>query len=238
MGAKMKLLFEGWRKYISEAEESPEEILRHRFDQEAYDQLPKEQWAINFDEAEKLIEKYSLNSAKGSQHRWGRGRPIVDYDLDLDGDEIVYSATIQIAPVKISERSFEAEGDLEGKVRGIIEKARLEEFDEAKLSSINIMTEPYSAIHIYYMPVTPPWQRSYQRTPAHAPSRSEWRKLEKAQAAWDPMENLELFLKRVNYIADELEKIKIVEKITAWLADPYNEPSDAYLQQKLPLPEV
>ena len=236
MGTKMKLLFEGWRKYVNEAEESPEEILRHRFDQEAYDQLPQEQWAIDFDAAEKLIEKYSLNSAKGSQHRWGRGRPIVDYDLDLDDDEIVYSATIQIATVKISERSFEAEGDLEEEIRGIIDDARLENFDEAQLSSINIMTEPYSAIHIYYVPVAPPWLRvGYQPTKL---TRHARREIEKAQASYDPMKNLELFLKRVNYIAEELEKIKIVEKITDWLADPYNEPSDAYSQQELPLPEV
>ena len=55
METKMKLLFEGWRKYVNEAEEKP-------FDQEAYDQIPREQWAVDLERAEKLIEKYSLNS--------------------------------------------------------------------------------------------------------------------------------------------------------------------------------
>jgi len=123
---------------------------------------------------------------------------------------VFYSATMQITTVKISSRSFEAEGDLEEEIRGIIDDARLEGYGEeaAKLSSINIMSEPHSAIQIHYVPMKP------------------------------GIENLEPFLERVNYIADELEKIKIVEKITDWLADPYNEPSDAYLQQKLPLPEA
>jgi len=220
METKMKLLFEGWRKYVNEAEEK------------SFDQGPREQRATDLERAEELIEKYRLNTDQSSQQL------LVDYDLDLDEftDEIVYNATIQIAIVKISERSFEAEGDLEEEIRGIIDDASLKSFAEAQLSNINIVTEPYSAIQIYYVPVTPPWLRpGYQPTKLTARARRE---IEKARASFDPMKNLELFLKRVNYIADELEKIKIVEEITDWLADPFNEPSDAHLQQKLPLPEV
>ena len=153
MGAKMKLLFEGWRKYISEAEESPESILRHRFDQEAYDQAPKEQWAIDSEKAEELIEKYSLNSGQSSQHRWGRGMPIVDYDIDEEGGELHFNATIQIQPPAMAQRSFGEEMDLENEVHRVCEKAGLGK--SQGLRRVNIMTEPYSSIQIEYWPEAP-----------------------------------------------------------------------------------
>jgi hypothetical protein len=50
----MQKLFENFRRYINEVEESPESVLRRRFDQEAYDQLPREQWASDLDQTEEL----------------------------------------------------------------------------------------------------------------------------------------------------------------------------------------
>ena len=153
MGAKMKLLFEGWRKYINEAEESPEEILRHRFDQEAYDQAPKEQWAVDSEKAEELIEKYSLNSGQSSQHRWGRGLPIVDYDIDAEGGELHFNATIQIQPPAMAQRSFGEEVDLEKRVHQVLESTGLGKTQGLK--RVNIMTEPHSSIQIEYWPEAP-----------------------------------------------------------------------------------
>ena len=153
MGTKMKLLFEGWRKYINEAEESPEEILRHRFDQEAYDQAPKEQWAVDSEKAEELIEKYSLNSGQSSQHRWGRGLPIVDYDIDAEGGELHFNATIQIQPPAMTQRNFGEEVDLEKRVHQVLESTGLGKTQGLK--RVNIMTEPHSSIQIEYWPEAP-----------------------------------------------------------------------------------
>lgn len=144
MATKMKLLFEGWRKYVNEAEEKP-------FDQEAYDQIPREQWAADLEKAEELIEKYSFNSGKSSQHRWDRGQPVVDYDIDGHyDDEIIFTATIQIEPPPIAQRDFGEEMDLERECRRILEKMGLGE--DQGLSQINVFTEPYSSIMISYVP--------------------------------------------------------------------------------------
>ena len=134
MATKMKLLFEGWRKYVNEAEEKP-------FDQEAYDQIPREQWAVDLERAEELIEKYSLNS----------GQTVVDYDIDGHYDEeIIFTATIQIEPPPIAQRDFGEEMDLERECRRILEKMGLGE--DQGLSQINVFTEPYSSIMISYVP--------------------------------------------------------------------------------------
>jgi hypothetical protein len=68
----MKLLFENWRKYLDERG-GP---------------------ALSTQEIEDMItDKYSFNSAKTSQHRWGRGQPIIDYNLDRRGSWF-YTASI------------------------------------------------------------------------------------------------------------------------------------------------
>lgn len=61
----MKLLFENWRKYLNE-------------------NLSKK-------EIEQAISDASFNSAQSSQHRWGRGQPIIDYTDTPDGRR--YTAT-------------------------------------------------------------------------------------------------------------------------------------------------
>jgi hypothetical protein len=61
----LKLLFENWRQYLKES--------------------------LSEEDIEQAIEKASFNSAKGSQHRWGRGRAIIDYTMQ-DGDW-VYTAS-------------------------------------------------------------------------------------------------------------------------------------------------
>ena len=43
---------------------------------------------------EKAIEDFSFNSAQGSQHRWGRGQPIIDYRFDDGSGTWAYTATI------------------------------------------------------------------------------------------------------------------------------------------------
>ena len=59
----MKLLFENWRKYLSE----------------------------NISIEDTITDKYSFNSAQSSQHRWGSRQPIIDYIDTLEGR--VYTAT-------------------------------------------------------------------------------------------------------------------------------------------------
>jgi len=61
----MKLLFENWRQYLNE-------------------NLSKK-------EIEQAIADASFNSAQSSQHRWGRGQPIIDYADTPDGRR--YTAT-------------------------------------------------------------------------------------------------------------------------------------------------
>ena len=61
----MKLLFENWRQYLNE-------------------NLSKK-------EVEQAISDASFNSAQSSQHRWGRGQPIIDYTDTPDGR--TYTAT-------------------------------------------------------------------------------------------------------------------------------------------------
>ena len=61
----MKLLFENWRQYLNE-------------------NLSKK-------EIEQAISDASFNSAQSSQHRWGRGQPIIDYADTHDGR--IYTAT-------------------------------------------------------------------------------------------------------------------------------------------------
>jgi hypothetical protein len=43
---------------------------------------------------EKTIENFSFNSGQSSQHRWGRGRPIIDYHFDESNGMWMYTATI------------------------------------------------------------------------------------------------------------------------------------------------
>tara|TARA_R110002051_G_scaffold204022_1_gene270270 strand:+ start:59 stop:601 length:543 start_codon:yes stop_codon:yes gene_type:complete len=138
METKMKLLFEGWRKYVNEAEEK------------SFDQGPREQWATDLERAEELIEKYSLNTDQSSQQARDRGQPIVDYDVDDSGDELLFIATIQIEPPPIAQRDFGEEMDLERECRRILEKMGLGE--DQGLSQINVFTEPYSSIMIDYVP--------------------------------------------------------------------------------------
>jgi len=69
----MKLLFENWRKYLNETIEP----------------------VLNREQIEDLItDKFSFNSAQSSQHRWGRGQPIIDYYFNKRSGEWVYTASI------------------------------------------------------------------------------------------------------------------------------------------------
>ena len=44
-------------------------------------------------EIENTIEEFSFNSAKGSQHRWGKGQPIIDYSRTEPSGAWTYTAT-------------------------------------------------------------------------------------------------------------------------------------------------
>ena len=69
----MKLLLENWRKYLDE----PEVPILSR--QEIEDMIAN---------------KFSFNSARTSQHRWGRGMPIIDYHFNKRSGAWVYTASI------------------------------------------------------------------------------------------------------------------------------------------------
>ena len=123
MEAKMKLLFEGWRKYLNETNPAGQEMIdriaAHKGieprqarsgaeikadefgheqdpDSDADDQAELDHMAggMTRDIIEKTIEEFSFNSAKSSQHRWGTGMPIIDYGRAWDDGTPVYTATI------------------------------------------------------------------------------------------------------------------------------------------------
>ena len=86
----MKLLFENWRKYLNE-------------------NLSKK-------EIEQAISDASFNSAQSSQHRWGRGQPIIDYIDFEDGLEQAVAAVFSdelIASIDEEQTSFWRKLELE-----------------------------------------------------------------------------------------------------------------------------
>jgi len=91
MGAKMKLLFEDWRKYVNEAGDPDS----------GADNSPEPKaiaMALERSTIEKTIEDFSFNSGQSSQHRWGKGRPIIDYRFNEDSGTWIYTATIPDDP--------------------------------------------------------------------------------------------------------------------------------------------
>ena len=44
-----------------------------------------------------ITDKFSFNSGQSSQHRWGRGQPIIDYDFNMPPEERIYTASIPTA---------------------------------------------------------------------------------------------------------------------------------------------
>jgi len=85
----VKLLFENFRKFINEAGDP---------DSDADDaaELLDMSGGMTRDMIEKTIEKFSFNSGdeESSQHRWGRGQPIIDYSRSWDDGTPRYMATI------------------------------------------------------------------------------------------------------------------------------------------------
>ena len=83
----MNLLFESWRRYINEAGDPDSKA----------DNLPtREETAAALERStiEKTIEDFSFNSGQSSQHRWGKGQPIIDYRFDEGSGIWAYTATI------------------------------------------------------------------------------------------------------------------------------------------------
>ena len=72
----MKLLFENWRKYL-------DETVKPALDKNQIEYI--------------ITDKFSFNSGQSSQHRWGRGQPIIDYDFNMPPEERIYIASIPIA---------------------------------------------------------------------------------------------------------------------------------------------
>ena len=85
----MKLLFENWRKYVNEAGDPDSDA-----DDDA--ELLDMAGGMTRDMIEKTIEDFSFNSGdeESSQHRWGRGQPIIDYSRSWDDGTPMYMATI------------------------------------------------------------------------------------------------------------------------------------------------
>ena len=83
----MKLLLENWRRYVNEAGDP---------DSDADNNPEPKAIAKSLERAtiEKTIEDFSFNSAQSSQHRWGRGQPIIDYRFDESSGVWIYTATI------------------------------------------------------------------------------------------------------------------------------------------------
>ena len=83
----MKLLLENWRRYVNEAGDP---------DSDADNNPEPKAIAKSLERAtiEKTIEDFSFNSAQSSQHRWGRGQPIIDYRFDESSGIWIYTATI------------------------------------------------------------------------------------------------------------------------------------------------
>ena len=184
----MKLLFENWRKFVNEADDD----IRGQAGPPALqgDQVmdPQDEKLI-LKKAEELIEKYSLNSGKASDHRWGRGMPIVDYDFNLYGeDRFLFHATLMVEPEEeIARRDLQGEHELERRLLGILKELGLG--TDKGLDNINFYdSRDYgqAEIHIRYGPLP--------------------------DEAWD-LRGFESFLKRIKDISDKFEKFRIVDQL-------------------------
>jgi hypothetical protein len=186
----MKLLFENWRKYVNEADE--EDDIRGQAGLAALqgDQVHSaEDEKTILKKAEELIEKYSLNSGNASDHRWGRGMPIVDYDFNVYGeDRFLFHATLMVEPEeKITQRDLQGEHELERRLLGILKELGLG--TDKGLDNINFYdSRDYgqAGIHITYRPLP--------------------------NEAWD-LKGFESFLKRIRDISNKFEKFRIVDQL-------------------------
>jgi hypothetical protein len=183
----MKLIFENWRKFVNEVDDD----IRSQAGLTALqgDQVhsPEDEKAI-LRKAEELIEKYSLNSGNASDHRWGRGMPIVDYDFNVYGeDRFLFHATLMIEPEEeIAERDLQGEHELERRLIAILNELGIGM--KQNLDNINFYDSKYgqAEIHIRY---------------AGLPNE-----------AWD-LKGFESFLKRIRDISDKFDKFRIVDQL-------------------------
>jgi len=75
-------LFEDWREYLNETALPVSTGMKPVLDREQIENI--------------ITDTFSFNSAQSSQHRWGYGQPIIDYDFNEPSEERVYTATIPI----------------------------------------------------------------------------------------------------------------------------------------------
>lgn len=184
----MKLIFENWRKFVNEADGD----IRSQAGLPALqgDQVHStEDEKIILKKAEELIEKYSLNSGNASDHRWGRGMPVVDYDFNVYGeDRFLFHATLMVEPEEeIARRDLQGEHELEKRLLGILNELGLG--TDKGLDNINFYdSRDYgqAEIHIRY---------------AGLPDE-----------AWD-LRGFESFLKRIRDISNKFEKFRIVDQL-------------------------
>ena len=194
----MKLLFENWRKFVNEADDD----IRSQAGLTALqgDEVHShEDEKVILKKAEELIEKYSLNSGNASDHRWGRGMPVVDYDFNVYGeDRFLFHATLMIdlgadigldarPEEKIAPRDLKGEQELEKRLLGILNELGLG--TDKGLDNINFYdSRDYgqAEIHIRY---------------AGLPDE-----------AWD-LRGFESFLKRIRDISNKFEEFRIVDQL-------------------------
>ncbi len=184
----MKTLFENWRKFVNEADDD----IRSQAGLTALqgDEVHShEDEKLILKKAEELIEKYSLNSGNASDHRWGRGMPMVDYDFNVYGeDRFLFHATLTIEPEEeIARRDLQGEHELEKRLLGILNELGLG--TDKGLDNINFYdSRDYgqAEIHIRY---------------AGLPDE-----------AWD-LRGFESFLKRIRDISDKFEEFRIVDQL-------------------------
>ena len=200
----MKLLFENWRKFVNEADDDIRSQAGLPALQGGEVHSHEDEKAI-LKKAEELIEKYSLNSRneRSSDHRWGRGMPMVDYDFNVhDENRLLFHATLIIEPKdRIAPRDLQGEHELEKRLLGILNKLGLGPGDGqwggdpgGGLTNINFYDEeqsgPYPGlggeIHLQYGPLP--------------------------DEAWD-LRGFESFLKRIRDISDKFDKFRIVDQL-------------------------
>ena len=183
----MKLLFENWRKFINEVDDDIRGQAGLSWDPETGPSSEDEK--IILKKAEELIEKYSLNSGNASDHRWGRGMPVVDYDFNLYGeDRFLFHATLMVEPEEeITRRDLQDEHELEKRLLGILNELNLG--TDQGLDNINFYdSRDYgqAEIHMSYRPLP--------------------------DEAWDLM-GFESFLKRIRDISNKFEEFRIVDQL-------------------------
>jgi hypothetical protein len=136
MGAKMKLLFEGWRKFEKEALKEYGDIsqdIAGNPDSKADNSPQPAQIAKALERStiERAIEKASFNSGhpESSDHRWGSGQPIIDYRFDNNSGVWTYAAYFPDGSKNVDNwPSFNSEGEgLEAFLKRVKEFPRQQE---------------------------------------------------------------------------------------------------------------